>query len=153
MMTPGKRADREPTDPVDGVPRRQFMATMAGTAVALGLSGGGASADAAELESLAGREPMARWTVEQFQHLLGDSFVIHASDGRRHVLRLAEAEAGQASAGRGRTPFSLVFHGASVGPSQQDSYELSHPTLGTFSLLLVPVDRPQTTARLQAVFA
>jgi hypothetical protein len=153
MKTPRKQSNPEQADVVGGVRRRQFMATVAGTAATLGLSGSAASAGAAPLESLTDRDPMANWTVEQFRHMLGDAFFVHASDGQRHALRLAEAEPGLASAGRGRAPFSLVFHGSPQGPTQQDSYQLSHPTLGTFTLLLVPVDRQQSATRLQAVFA
>lgn len=151
MKLPEKRDNSGPADSSSGVQRRQFMATMAGTAATLGLSGRAAAA--APWEAMSSRDPMANWTVEQFQHMLGDSFTVHASDGQRHALRLVEAEAGPESAGCGRAPFSLVFHGPSQGPSQQDYYQLSHPVLGAFSVLLVPVDRQQATARLQAIFA
>lgn len=145
------------------VSRRTFLSAMAASTAACGL--GASDAGAAEAAGAAGpslKRGLATWTVSDFEALRGDTFLVRDAEGRTSRLRLEAAEtsgqrapggSGAAPAGTGRAAFSLLFRSPPAGPARQDVYELRHPRLGTFSLLLVPIDRPRHTPVLEAILS
>jgi len=54
--------------------------------------------------------------------------------------------------GMRRTPFSLMFRGASPVVLPQKLYSLTNPTLGQLELFLVPVGRDRAGVLYQAMF-
>ena len=52
----------------------------------------------------------------------------------------------------GRKPFSLIIQ-VETTEFQQGTYELAHPTLGTLSIFLVPINLREGKLELEAVFA
>jgi hypothetical protein len=47
----------------------------------------------------------------------------------------------------GRECFSLVFEGPRSLPLRQETYTITHSTLGTFELLIVPGDQSRSSGR------
>jgi hypothetical protein len=52
----------------------------------------------------------------------------------------------------GRKPFSLIIQ-VETAELPQGTYELAHPTLGTLSIFLVPINLREGKLELEAVFA
>ncbi|MCO6457612.1 MAG: hypothetical protein J5I93_20105 [Pirellulaceae bacterium] len=139
------------------VSRRTFLSAMAASTAACGLA-----AKAAGAANPATARGLATWTVSDFESLRGDLFLVRDAAGRTNHLRLETAAAasksapsglGAAPSGPRRAAFSLLFRSPPEGPARQDVYELRHPNLGTFSLLLVPVDRPCHAVVLEAIIS
>jgi hypothetical protein len=90
-------------------------------------------------------------TIETFAPHVDSPFLLKTG-ATEHVLVLESlAPARHASPGR-RASFSLYFRLDSPGILPQKTWELSHDTLGTFSLFLVPVNEPGKGVRYEAVF-
>lgn len=51
-----------------------------------------------------------------------------------------------------RQPFSLVFEGASTPALPQNTYAMTHPSMGELAIFLVPIARDEEGARYEAVF-
>ena len=93
------------------------------------------------------------FTLQTFTPLVGSQFDLSGPDGKALVLELLEANvAGSAAPSAIREPFSLTFCEPSAAPLDQRTYELTHPSLGTFQLFIVPVGRDQCGTRYEAVF-
>ena len=48
--------------------------------------------------------------------------------------------------------FSIEFQGSKQTPLEQGTFELTHETLGTFSLFMTPVEEDERSRTYQAVF-
>jgi hypothetical protein len=79
--------------------------------------------------------------------LVGSAFEIHRPDGRSVPFELVEAAQ---LPGRGEC-FSLVFRGPGEVPLDQRAYRVEHPTIGAFSLFLVPLGPSNGSQQLEAV--
>ena len=69
--------------------------------------------------------------------LVGSTFKIHRTGASPLSVKLAAATRLH---GVGES-FSLVFHGHANAKLGQDTYNLEHPSLGTFPLFVVPIGR------------
>lgn len=90
------------------------------------------------------RDPLYYLTAGSFSPYVGTQFSISLNRFRTVEVTLVEVEdlrpaAIKESAIAGKDCFSIVFQGPSNLPLKQDTYRLSHPALGTFSLLVTPV--------------
>lgn len=96
---------------------------------------------------------LEKLTLADFSPLLDQTFALTDTG---LTLRLAEAAALRNS-GRGREPFSLIFHGPAHAPLEQKIHPMEHPALARLELFLVPIgyiDTPEgRSLRYQAVFA
>jgi hypothetical protein len=90
-------------------------------------------------------------TIETFAPHIGTSFSLEEGNAE-HVLVLESiAPARHDSPGR-RASFSLYFRLDAGGTLPQRTWELTHESLGTFPLFLVPVSEPGKGVRYEAVF-
>jgi hypothetical protein len=100
---------------------------------------------------------LERLTIDSFSPLLGDQFTLHVDATRTLVVKLAEvtdlSEAARSTPAEGqRTPFSIVFRGASNAVLPQGIYRLEHVTLGGFEPFLVTIGPDAIGMRYEAVF-
>jgi len=100
---------------------------------------------------------LERLTIDSFSPLLGDQFTLHVDATRTLVVKLAEVtdlrEAARSTPAEGqRTPFSIVFRGASNAVLPQGIYRLEHGTLGGFEPFLVTIGPDAIGMRYEAVF-
>ena len=91
-------------------------------------------------------------TLDQFEPLLGEQFVLqdHASGAICAALIEARRLAGPASGGR--LPFALLFEGPPDPLLAQCIYRASHPVFEALDLFLVPVGRGRSGMQYEAVF-
>ncbi len=139
-----------------GLKRREFISRTitVGGVVLLGVSAAPANALIRSLSSTQTIRPVNP-VLSDFTHLIGQGFRLQAKDGRKLHAKLIEAEAfkpQQAFRFRPK-PFSLVFDLPGDINSDQDIYLVSHPRIGSMKILMVPVDLPTKSNRLEAVFA
>lgn len=74
-----------------------------------------------------------------FQAHLNENFRIQLHDGELDLQLIEVSAVGQTSRNPARTPFSLVFRGPADLLLHQGIYPLTHPTLGSLPLFLVPI--------------
>ena len=79
-------------------------------------------------------DTLSNYSKATFKSYLNSIFQIHTVYG---IVEVTLTEVGDMTSSRGGEAFSLLFRGGSR-PLKQDTYRLVHPSLGTFSLLLVP---------------
>ena len=93
--------------------------------------------------------------VDDFSHLLGESFALLTEDGTATQASLVEANTPKTRRAPRfrREHFSLIFDVPTDVHLAQGQYRISHPRLGTMDLFMVPVDLPQKFNRLEAIFA
>ena len=94
-------------------------------------------------------------TIETFEPLVGSTFWVEFPNGAKVELRLQRAaKVMESEAARlDRHPFSLFFVGPKSYLLQQHTYRVSHETLGTLEIFLVPVGTHGETYEYEAVFA
>lgn len=94
-------------------------------------------------------------TAEHFLPLVEQEFTVSYPD-YQGTLILYKVEHGKKSPspGRFRNPFSIFFNGTDPNTVlHQQNHPVTHPTLGTLELFLVPLGRnPDGTFYYQAVF-
>jgi hypothetical protein len=118
----------------------------------------GASADAAPPDPWDDKAVLSQLTVTRCAAYVGEPFHVVFDDGTRVALELIAAtpyigqETEEASAGRGRIPFSLVFRGPRTGILPQRTYRIAHAALGEFPLFLVPIGPDSAGMRYEAAF-
>jgi len=93
-------------------------------------------------------ERVMSFNSETFRSLIGTIFRSRLGDGPGNSLRLADIGLPRSSTGKFAATgdsFSLFFRG--VGPKNvsQEIHTFEHPSLGTFSLFIAPVDRSGKT--------
>src|SRR3977135_3950962 len=81
-------------------------------------------------------DSLANFTKATFKYYLNSVFTLHATAG---VVSVTLLRVDDLPAPKDGECFSLLFRGGSR-PERQDTYTLDHPSLGTFQLLLVPID-------------
>lgn len=85
---------------------------------------------------------LAELHFEDFYKVQGELFSLSSMDGRRALLQLAAVKErtfpATQVAGLRQECFSLTFCGLKDEAFTQDSYQFTHPKLGTFDLLIVP---------------
>ena len=131
------------------VTRRHVLAAVAGAGglAALGLL--------PILGSLVGRNlSAAELTQTRFAALLGTTFKVGLTRGHAASIRLAEVRpimpvGVPMVSGEG---FSLHFSGSDSQRFGQDTYQMTHPTLGKFEVFLVPVGPAGVDQQYEAVF-
>lgn len=79
-------------------------------------------------------DPLSTYSKAAFQSQVNSIFQLYA--GTR-VVEVALKQVGDMPAATGGECFTLLFRGGSKA-LKQNTYKLVHPSLGTFSLLLVP---------------
>jgi hypothetical protein len=85
----------------------------------------------------------------------GEAFRLLRDDGPTLDLELASVTPGLAppdDAGRGRTPFSIVFRGPLEPVLPQRTYVFEHDELGSFELFIVPIGPDGAGMQYEAVF-
>lgn len=95
------------------------------------------------------------FTIDTFAPHLGDRFTTGDGDEALLTLTLEGATplgSGTAAPNTTRAPFSLVFLGPPTPILPQQIYRLSHETIGTFDLFLVPIGRAAGGIRYEAIF-
>jgi hypothetical protein len=90
------------------------------------------------------------FTSESFEPLIGDDFTFAIGEHRLEV-RLGEVTPLSDRAGV-RKPFSLVFLGPPAPVWAQQIYRVTHPSLGSFDLFLVPIGPEGEAMRYEAIF-
>ena len=131
------------------VTRRHVLAAVAGAG---GLAAFGLLPS---LGSLVGRSlSAAELTQVRFAALLGTTFKVRLTQAHAASIRLAEVRPIKpvgvpVVSGEG---FSLHFTGSGSRRFGQDTYEVAHPTLGKFSVFLVPVGPTAADQQYEAVF-
>ncbi len=93
-------------------------------------------------------------TVETFSDKINEIFEVEIDAAHTTPLTLTEVTAGRLAnyPEKKREPFSLFFTSNASAALDQKTYSVKHPTIGTFDLFLVPVDRPEHGFQYQAVF-
>lgn len=147
---------KESTPESNGLKRREFIsrAVTVGGAVLLGVSAAPANALIRSFSSTQTIQPI-NMALSDFTRLMGEEFRLKTKDGSDLHAKLIEAEVfktHQALRFR-RKPFSLVFDLPGDVNLNQDIYLVSHPQIGSMEILMVPVDLPTKSSRLEAVFA
>ena len=131
------------SDP-QGMHRRGFMGAVSA----------GAAMTATDL-AVAGVSPVgtADLTLQHFRSRVGETFRLLSDIGRFDVTltEAVEVGSGRDRAAEFRAPFSVLFRGRMPVPNQ-GMFVLKHPTLGSCSLFLAPVDRSDNLVTLEAVF-
>jgi hypothetical protein len=97
-----------------------------------------------------------KFTVEQFQPLVGTSFFAAFPNGAKVELRLVSAlKVMESEAARlARHPFSLYFAGPLSFMLKQGTYTIEHETFdGPVEIFLVPLGRDAQVYNYEAVFA
>ncbi len=93
---------------------------------------------------------LINWTHELFTENLNSSFALQHPQWGRVILHLVSVSDLR------ETPhqrmFSLIFSGPLDQPLQQGLHPLTHKTMGTEDLFLVPVSRETDGFRYEAVF-
>ena len=95
------------------------------------------------------------FTVDTFMPYLGEDFGAGVGGETTLTLTLEQATplgAATAPPEARRAPFSLVFLGPPTPILPQQIYRLTHQTIGTFELFLVPIGRTQPGIRYEAIF-
>ena len=124
--------------------RRDFMKTA-------GAASAGAVAAVSATELLAASES---YEVAQFSNYLGSEFKFSSKSGESFRAKLSEVTPSTSERAPGhRQAFSLVFSAANGRDLPQDTYTVSHASLGKLEMLAVPVDGLARDNRLEAVFA
>jgi len=100
---------------------------------------------------------LERLTIDTFSPLQGDPFTLHLDATRTMVVELAEvtdlSDTARSTPPEGqRTPFSIVFRGASDAVLAQGIYRLEHAALGSFEPFLVTIGPDAGGMRYEAVF-
>ena len=96
------------------------------------------------------------FTLATFAPHQGDTFQVPLSEGVSLAMTLNEATplgAVTTPPGARRAPFSLVFLGPAAPLLPQRIYRLSHPSIGTFDLFLVPLGPGPGGLRYEAIFS
>lgn len=98
-------------------------------------------------------------TSSDFHDLVNQTFDVCLTageeDGEVHLsLTLASCEDCQIREfpNRKRDPFSLIFHGSLSSVLPQGSYTLTHESLGTNTIFLVPIGPKDNAMQYQALF-
>ena len=120
-----------------------FVAGTGGAAKAFAGDKASAAKGALDLRARVGGPSYLR--LATYAPLVGSSFRIQREGERRFTAKLVSAERIQ---GDGEA-FSLLFRGGA--PTEQSTYTLSHPSVGSFPLFLVPVGARRKSQDLQAV--
>ncbi len=94
-------------------------------------------------------------TLQDFTELLNEPFTFQWDTGEQGSLELIEAaKAGKSEPPKGfKTPISLIFQGSPARFMPQQSIALSHDTLGTIELFLVPVAEKETGFHYEAIIS
>jgi len=93
-------------------------------------------------------------TVESFEPHVGSSFWVEFPTGGKVELRLTRAaKVMESEAARlDRHPFSLFFIGPLSYMLPQQIYRVTHPTLESMEIFLVPIGKDAQTFQYEAVF-
>ena len=92
------------------------------------------------------------FTRETFEPLLNTVFRVQRPDGDPLELELVEVVGGEQRGVQNSYSFSIIFRGAPSFLLHQRTHTLSHDSLGTFELFLVPIAREADGFRYEAVF-
>lgn len=94
------------------------------------------------------------FTIETFTPRLGELFTLVVDESVRIPLKLTEVSpwGPEASRGRSRVPFSLVFHTVPEAVAPQAIYRVESETMEPMELFLVPLGPDERGMRYEAVF-
>ena len=91
--------------------------------------------------------------ADDFSPHVGSHFRLEDESGHTTTAELVEVSPCSVEPGPGfRKPFSVVFRVPSDRRLQQNTYRVSHRSLGSMKLLLAPVSPPGGTLLFEAVF-
>ena len=95
-----------------------------------------------------------RLELATFEPCVGEAFRIEGPEGATLDLTLTEAKAGPWQPEDGSTlAFELIFRGPADPILPQATYRMSHATLGSLDIFIVPIARDADTTTYQAVFS
>ncbi len=96
--------------------------------------------------------PLEELTHERFAPLEGERFELRWQEGSTPATLVEVSARDDLARPEGRTPFSLVFEAPSEPALGQGNFEVSHATLGTAVLFLVPIFEDERGRRYEACF-
>ena len=139
-----------------GVSRRKFIQTGAVAAIATGIPLSAAAKNSySSLGSIAGTllnlggNPALNMAT--FKAHVNSVFTLRNQKGQMSNVTLQSVYDWRAAGNRAsKECFSLVFFGAAS--LHQDTYSVTHPSLGTFSMLLAPTGSNKGGQKYEAVF-
>lgn len=99
------------------------------------------------------RDPLLHLRLNTYQPLLRSTFTLEHPHGpiAARLVEVTEERARGRRETRPRETFSLIFEAKRGEPLPQGTYSLEHPSLGRFSLFLVPVGRGAKGFFLEAI--
>lgn len=94
------------------------------------------------------------FTMETFQPRLGELFHVVVGEDQRLPVKLTEVSpwGPEASKGRPRVPFSLVFHTVPEAVYPQRIYRVENENMEPFEIFLTPIGPDERGMRYEAVF-
>lgn len=140
-----------------GLSRRKFIQIGAVAAVGTGIplhtvAKTSQSSLTAMASSLLGLNATPTLNMAAFKAHLNTVFTVSNKKGDVSNITLASVyDWGRRRKNRTKECFSLIFSD-STRPLTQDTYSVTHPSLGSFSMLLVPSGRNRRARKYEAVF-
>lgn len=89
---------------------------------------------------------------DAFKPLTGTTFSAQAGEDRFELRLDSVTELGAGEQAANRTPFSLIFLGSAERVWPQQTYRLSHESLGVIDVFLVPVGPQGAEIAYEAVY-
>jgi hypothetical protein len=139
-----------------GLSRRNFIQTGAVAAIAAGIPLSAAARNSnSSLGSIAGTllnlEGTPWLNMATFKAHVNTVFALRNQKGETSNVTLKSVYDWRAAGNRGsKECFSLMFSGS--GTLRQDTYSVTHPSLGSFSMLLAPSGPNKGGQKYEAVF-
>jgi hypothetical protein len=140
-----------------GVDRRDFLQRIGSASAVAAVTVGAMQADArVATNTQAGRVMLEQMTHETFAAHVGAKFEVKIG-GATVPFELIEATTLTAGAARPKTlarrePFSLVFRAPRGFNGPQQIYVVSHESIGTHGIFLVPIGPDEHGPRYEAIF-
>ena len=95
-----------------------------------------------------------RLELATFEPCVGEAFRIEGDEGPALELTLAEAKTGPWQPEEGSTfAFELIFRGPAGPVLRQATYRMTHATLGSLDIFIVPIKTGADGTIYQAVFS
>jgi len=93
-----------------------------------------------------------KFTRADFAPLLGSNFKLEAGSATQELELIAADATGASQVSAPRQTFSLLFRGPHAPLLLQRIYPLTHSSLGTLEIFLVPIGPDDQGQRYQAIF-
>ncbi len=126
--------------------RREALGLIAATVVAdVALSG---PLQAVAMSASQGAGALATWTAEDFEPLVGQTFMVGAN-----ALTLRKVRRGHTSGSQFRRQFGIVFEAPQRLPFQAQTLPVSHPAIGLYDLFATQVSNGIDPGNVEICFS